>query len=49
MVAQAVFQGETCIATGDVTMVTLDKETREPIPLPHEVVARLEPWKFKGE
>jgi acyl-CoA thioester hydrolase len=49
VVAQAVFQGETCIATGDFTMVTLNKETREPIPLPPEVIARLSPWVFMGE
>lgn len=49
VVAQAVFLGEDCAAFGDFTMVTLNKETREPIPLPDEVIARLSPWKFKGE
>ena len=48
VVAQAVFQGDDCIATGDFTMVTLDKTTRKPIELPEAVVARLSPWKFKG-
>jgi acyl-CoA thioester hydrolase len=49
VVAQGVFQGETCAATGDFTMVTMNKETREPIPVPPEVIARLSPWKLKGE
>jgi acyl-CoA thioester hydrolase len=48
VVAQGVFQGEVCAAVGDFTMVTLNKETREPIPLPDEVIARLSPWKMKG-
>ena len=48
VVAQAVFQGEDCAAVGDFTMVTLNKETREPIPLPEAVIARLSPWKFRG-
>jgi acyl-CoA thioester hydrolase len=49
VVAQAVFQGDDCVATGDFTMVTLNKETREPIPLPEAVTARLSPWKFRGK
>ena len=49
VVTQGVFQDEACMATGDFTMVTLNKETREPIALPDEVIARLNPWKFKGE
>jgi len=48
VVAQAVFQGEDCAAMGDFTMVTLNKETRQPIPLPDEVIARLSPWTFRG-
>jgi acyl-CoA thioester hydrolase len=48
VVAQAVFQGEACAAMGDFTMVTLDKATRDPIPLPEAVVARLSPWTFRG-
>jgi len=47
VVAQAVFQREHCAAVGDFTMVTLNKETREPIPLPEAVIARLSPWKFR--
>jgi acyl-CoA thioester hydrolase len=46
VVAQAVFQGDVCAATGDFTMVTLDKATRQPIPLPEAVIARLSLWKF---
>ena len=49
VVAQAVFLGEDCAAFGDFTMVTLNKETREPIPLPEAVIARLSPWKFKAD
>jgi acyl-CoA thioester hydrolase len=49
VVAQAVFQNEDCAAFGDFTMVTLDKASRTPIELPNEVIARLSPWKFRGE
>jgi acyl-CoA thioester hydrolase len=49
VVAQSVFQGEDCAAYGTFTMVTLNKTTREPIPLPAEVIARLSPWKGKGQ
>jgi acyl-CoA thioester hydrolase len=48
VVAQAVFQGDDCVATGDFTMVTVDKTSRQPIELPKEVIARLSPWKFRG-
>lgn len=48
VVAQGIFQGEDCAAAGDFTMVTVNKTTREPIPLPDEVIARLSPWKFRG-
>jgi acyl-CoA thioester hydrolase len=49
VVAQSVFQGEDCAAYGTFTMVTLNKTTREPIPLPAEVITRLSPWKGKGQ
>jgi hypothetical protein len=29
-------------------MVTVDKATRKAIELPKEVIARLDPWKFRG-
>jgi len=49
VVAQALFASETCVATGDFTMVTLDKASRKPIELPKEVIARLKPWVFRSE
>jgi acyl-CoA thioester hydrolase len=49
VVAQGVFQGEDCAAFGDFTMVTLNKQTREPIPVPEEVIARLSPWQARDE
>ena len=49
VIAQAVFQGEVCAATGRFTMVFVDKTTRKAIPLAEEVIARLSPWKFRGE
>jgi acyl-CoA thioester hydrolase len=49
VVAQSVFQGDDCAAYGTFTMVTLNKTTREPIPLPAEVITRLSPWKGKGQ
>jgi acyl-CoA thioesterase FadM len=30
-------------------MVTVDAATRRPCPLPPEIVAQLEPWKYRGE
>jgi acyl-CoA thioester hydrolase len=48
VVAQAIFQGDDCAATGDFTMVTVDKKSRQPIPLPDAVIARLGPWTFQG-
>jgi hypothetical protein len=29
-------------------MVTMNKTTREPIPVPDEVIARLSPWRVKS-
>ena len=46
--AQAIFRGEDCAATGRAVMVTLDATTRKPRPLPAEIVAQLEPWKYRG-
>ena len=47
--AQAIFRGEDCAATGRAVMVTLDNTTRKPRALPPEIVAQLEPWKYRGE
>ena len=47
--AQAIFAGEHCAATGRAVMVTLDATTRKPRPLPPDIVAQLEPWKYRGE
>jgi acyl-CoA thioester hydrolase len=46
---QALFEGENCAATGRAVMVTLDAATRKPRPLPPEIVAQLEPWRYRGE
>ena len=46
--SQAIFGGDDCAAAGRATMVTLDATTRKPRPLPPEVVAQLEPWKYRG-
>jgi acyl-CoA thioester hydrolase len=46
--AQAIFKGEDCAATGRAVMVTLDATTRKPRPLPPEIIKQLEPWKFRG-
>ena len=46
---QAIFRGEDCAATGRAVMVTLDNTTRKPRALPPEIVAQLEPWKYRGE
>lgn len=45
---QAIFRGEECAATGRAVMVTLDRATRKPRPLPPEFIAQLEPWKYRG-
>jgi acyl-CoA thioester hydrolase len=47
-VAQAIFRGEECAATGRAVMVTLDATTRKPRPLPPEIVSQLEPWRYRG-
>ena len=47
--AQAIFRGEDCAATGRAVMVTLDNTTRKPRALPPEIVAQLEPWKYRGD
>ena len=49
VIAQAVFHNENCAATGRFTMVFVDKKTRKATPLAPEVIARLSPWKFRGE
>lgn len=46
--AQAIFHGELCAAAGRAVMVTLDAATRKPRPLPPEIVAQLEPWRYRG-
>jgi acyl-CoA thioester hydrolase len=46
---QALFHGEHCAATGRAVMVTLDNTTRKPRPVPPEIVAQLEPWRYRGE
>jgi acyl-CoA thioester hydrolase len=48
VIAQAVFQNDACIAHGLFTMVTLDQTTRKSVGLPKEVIARIEPWTYRG-
>ncbi len=46
--AQAIFSGDLCVASGRATLVMVDTETRRPRPLPAEAIARLEPWRYQG-
>jgi acyl-CoA thioester hydrolase len=48
VIAQAVFQNDACIANGLFTMVTIDMTSRKAVELPKEVIARIEPWTFRG-
>lgn len=45
---QGVFNGEECAAAGRATLVMMDTTTRRARPLAPEAIARLEPWKFRG-
>ena len=47
-VTQAIFSGEQCAAAGRATLVMIDTASRRARPLPLEIVARLEPWKYRG-
>ena len=47
-VAQVIFNGDACAATGRFTMVLLEKSTRRPRPLTEEVIAKLSQWKYRG-
>jgi acyl-CoA thioester hydrolase len=47
--AQAIFHAELCAAAGRAVMVTLEATTRKPQPLPPEIAAQLEPWRYRGE
>ncbi|MFN3658903.1 MAG: acyl-CoA thioesterase [Pseudolabrys sp.] len=47
-VAQAIFDGEECAAASRAILVMLDTATRRPRPLAPEIVARLEPWRYRG-
>jgi acyl-CoA thioester hydrolase len=48
-VTQVVFRGDVCAATGRATLVFLDMTTRRPEPLPDAQIARLSPYKYRGE
>jgi acyl-CoA thioester hydrolase len=48
-VTQVVFSGTACAATGRATMVFIDQATRRPEPLPEDQIARLSPYKYRGE
>ena len=47
-VLQAIFEGDHCAAAGRATMVMLDAATRKSQPLPPEIVAHLEPWRYRS-
>ncbi len=40
---QAIFQGETCVATAETVVVMVDSTTRRPTPLPEDTIARFRP------
>ena len=46
--AQVIFDGEHCAATGRAVMVMLDATTRKPRPLTPDAIAKLEPWRYRG-
>lgn len=48
IVAQAIFEGEDCAATGRATMVCIDKSTRKSRALPPEAIERLSRWTYRG-
>jgi acyl-CoA thioester hydrolase len=48
-VTQVVFHGGECAAAGRSTMVCIDLTTRRPEPLPAEQIARLSPYRYRGE
>ena len=48
-VTQVVFCRDVCAAAGRATMVFIDLATRRPQPLPEDQIARLSPYKYRGE
>ncbi|MPZ57962.1 MAG: acyl-CoA thioesterase [Rhizobiales bacterium] len=48
-VTQVVFRGDICAAAGRAIMVFIDLGTRRPEPLPEEQIARLTPYKYRGD
>jgi acyl-CoA thioester hydrolase len=46
---QAIFDGERCAAASRAIMVMLDATTRKSQPLPPEIVAQLERWRYRGD
>jgi acyl-CoA thioester hydrolase len=46
---QAIFDGERCAAASRAIMVMLDATTRKSQPLPPEIVAQLEQWRYRGD
>jgi acyl-CoA thioester hydrolase len=48
-VIQAVYCKDVCAAAGRATMVCIDLGQRRPVPLPEDQIARLSPFKYRGE
>jgi acyl-CoA thioester hydrolase len=46
---QAIFQGEDCAAAARMVLVLMDEQTRRPIPLTPDLIARLSPYKLQTE
>jgi acyl-CoA thioester hydrolase len=48
-VEQAIFRDGGCAATGRATLVCIDLASRKAAPLPEAAIARLNPWKLRGD
>jgi acyl-CoA thioester hydrolase len=47
-VTQTIFNGDICAAAGRATLVMIDTETRRARPLTEDAMAKLSPWKYRG-
>jgi acyl-CoA thioester hydrolase len=46
--SQVVFSGDKCVASATSTTVMVGLQSREPTPIPAEVVERFHPWMLRG-